>query len=250
MIDLGPPPFVFPKPAIIRPATADLLRYGSPSRSFLPGLTPVIFSPFRKPIEFVGASVLFDLGATTMAMPEGVEVGDLIIGIHARDAAATHATPDGYDNISSSNSGTPTYNIVRKFMVGSVDANVPRPLASGTPPNVSIAAAFRNVHPTTPLDVAATVTDGGSGMPNPPAITPVTNRAMIVACAMLDDDDIDFTAPDGMQLVDTIKTNVGGVSAGAAYLLQETAAEYDPAVFGGGGNDEWWAVTIALRPAS
>lgn len=33
MIDLGPPPLVFSKPAIIRPATEDLLKYGGPVTS-------------------------------------------------------------------------------------------------------------------------------------------------------------------------------------------------------------------------
>lgn len=43
MIDLGPPPFVFPKPAIIRPASAELLRYGGdPLAAMMPGMVMTI----------------------------------------------------------------------------------------------------------------------------------------------------------------------------------------------------------------
>ncbi len=40
-MDYGPPPLVFPKPAIVRPSDGDLLRYGMPREAMLPGMAPI-----------------------------------------------------------------------------------------------------------------------------------------------------------------------------------------------------------------
>ena len=48
--------------------------------------------------------------------------------------------------------------------------------------------AFRNVSPAFPFDVDAIQNSGGSGLPDPPSITPVTDNSMIVAVGFLDDE--------------------------------------------------------------
>lgn len=56
MIDFGPPPFVFPKPAIIRPVTAELLKYGGPTLAmpFTPGFRGKATPPTPIGVTYIG----------------------------------------------------------------------------------------------------------------------------------------------------------------------------------------------------
>jgi hypothetical protein len=113
--------------------------------------------------------------------------------------------------------------------------------------------AFRGVDPDTPQDVSHTFDSSGSnGQPNPPAITPVTDNCAIVISAALDDRTAggSMVAPAGFE--DVISSSDGSEASVSmmAWKIQETAASINPGTFTGAANDEWWAVTQALRPAS
>jgi hypothetical protein len=64
MIDLGPPPLVFPKPAIIRPSTRDLLNYGLPVGAVLPGIAGAMQG-------YVAAPLVFSLTNTANGVTNG-----------------------------------------------------------------------------------------------------------------------------------------------------------------------------------
>ena len=113
--------------------------------------------------------------------------------------------------------------------------------------------AFRNVDSTNPLNVSSpTAASGGTGMPNPPAITTISDGCMIVAMGFLDDDVVasSVTAPTNFTLA--LAAEYGSAGNGAtnmgAYFLQSTAGTEDAGAFGGTGDDAWFAAKAALNP--
>lgn len=123
-----------------------------------------------------------------------------------------------------------------------------------------IAMCFRNVDPTTPLDVAIQTAIGtGTIQPNPPAITPATAGSWIVVCG----------AGNGTQTGATLYTNPGDLSTstnqfraagagdvntiltGMGLKTNWSTGAFDPLTFTGGtpaaADQSWAAATLALR---
>lgn len=104
-----------------------------------------------------------------------------------------------------------------------------------------------------PLDATST-TSTNNGRPNPPAITTVTNNAVVIAVGAsggsLDDQLSNPTVPSGM--TNFFQNNLSNESAIAiASVLVSSPSTYDPAQFGGfstATKNGACAVTIALRP--
>jgi len=146
----------------------------------------------------------------------------------------------------------------RKFMGGTPDTSATITGGTGSTADAYALAiqVWRNVNTTTPLDVTSTTaTQTNTGIPNPPAITPVTAGAQIIVAA--------GTAHNG-----------GTDTFGAAYLsnfltaganddvdatigmgnILWTGGEYDPAAWTFSQSDATTfstnSVTMALRPAT
>ncbi len=122
----------------------------------------------------------------------------------------------------------------------------------------AVVHVWRNVDPTTPLDVAAVTATGiNAARPDAPAITPTTAGTVILAIGhgTGDTSPVAFTAPSGMEN-HVVETDFGlsfGAQVAIASYSGWTSGPYDPAAWTGGEstvNDAWAAVTIALRPAS
>lgn len=99
MIDIGPPPLIIPKPAIIRPASAADL-------AMLPGITPSITSAAKR-ATFI-ASATSDLA--TITIPSSAAANDLAVLIQKGGSAAgapSDVTPSGWSSI---NDGATTLN--------------------------------------------------------------------------------------------------------------------------------------------
>jgi uncharacterized protein YlzI (FlbEa/FlbD family) len=110
----------------------------------------------------------------------------------------------------------------------------------------TVVTAWRYVDTTTPLDVTTTEANATSGNPNPPAITTVTNRAMIVAVMYGDDLVGTPTAPSGYALAAFRSATAGGVAQ--SYLLEPLAGTEDPGTYSFATNDDQWVcLTIGLR---
>jgi hypothetical protein len=108
---------------------------------------------------------------------------------------------------------------------------------------------------TTPIDVTSTGPDtANTGDPTNPAITTVTNDALVLLFACVDSDDaVTVTAPSGYS--NTVFGNTGQSSTeiGATTMLASkiltTAGLETPGIWAASSSDKWLAVTVALRPA-
>lgn len=112
-------------------------------------------------------------------------------------------------------------------------------------------SVWRGVDQSTPQDVAAvTATGATSDLADPPAITPVTAGARIVAV---------YAASQGTATAWTAPTDVNdfaqvGLNKSRAGMgnIQWTGGAFDPAAVGEGNasaSNSWAAVSMALRPA-
>ena len=206
-------------------------------------------------ITYVGGltdNVIADSADTVSLTGLSLEPDDYVIVAIQSDDQIADADVDGdWPILFNSASSSPGLIVAAKFMGGTPDTEYST-VSVGDPGQV-VVKAFRGVSLTVPLDVTATTASGASGMPNPPSIDPVTSDCMIVIVGGLDDDNVTATAPTNYTTdFLTIAALGGGGGDGTCMmghrLLSGHAAE-DPAVFGGGGTDGWFAVTLALRPA-
>jgi hypothetical protein len=116
---------------------------------------------------------------------------------------------------------------------------------------------WRGVDPTTPMDVTPVTATGINGSrPNPPAITPITPGAVVLACGcgMQTSTGSAFTVPSGMQ--NGVSVNSDGSTSDCGTFIASiswTSGSYDPAQATGGTtstSSSWAASTLALRPES
>lgn len=118
---------------------------------------------------------------------------------------------------------------------------------------------FRGVDPTTPMDVTYQLQALANDrpLPNPPAITPVTEGAWVVACGSGHGafDANDFTSSDLTNFLSQQNESTSfDPLVGMGYIPDWESGAVDPAQFGGGttANPTWCsagAITFALRPA-
>lgn len=138
-----------------------------------------------------------------------------------------------------------------KIMGSTPDTTFPLPSTINTS-NSQAAAVFvwRNVQG---LDVTPTTATGANGrQANPPAITPVTSKAVIMAIgAAAHTAAVNFTNTQLNSFVSINQTATRSVTLGAGYV-NWTSGAFDPDAFtitGSTTSDAWTAVTLALRPS-
>ena len=122
---------------------------------------------------------------------------------------------------------------------------------------ICVVSVWRNVNPTTILDVAVEQVGGfNGGLSDPPSITPITTDAVILAMGL-------GTLPGGSSNVFTPPAGLSNVVSGVqtnsttsvnAFIgsFDWVSGAYDPAAATGGGStgqDAWNGKTLALRPA-
>ncbi len=200
-------------------------------------------------IRFIGATTA-DVSTSTINLPAGLEKDDVIIVATLSDDVSLPNYPTGYTEGQRGNvAGRNIYFMWAYKVMGSPPDSTATGLTSDSRTG-HVALAFRNISPSTPLDVSPPpASGGGTGMPNSPSVT-TSNKSAIVSLGFLDDDLVaDTTAPSGYTLAvnHSFGTSGNGGTLMAAYLLNAVAGIYDPDAFGGSGNDEWVAATVALR---
>jgi hypothetical protein len=103
-----------------------------------------------------------------------------------------------------------------------------------------VASVFRGVSGF----VNSAVAFGSIGMPNPPSLT--ASGGLWISTGHLDDDSVTMTAPSGWELSGAEDYSGSPSSSTAiAYKIAEQTSD-NPGGFGGGGNDDWRAVTAVF----
>ena len=211
-----------------------------------------------KSVQSVGSSVEYigyatnswaNGGSWTSSNPLDVlsvaEVGDLVVVAIMFDAAEDNTWSWGGMNINEIYDGTNDRQPGAYVGYKIVEATDQNPYISGVStgwdPVVAIASVFRGIS----SFVNYGLSSGISAMPNPPALT--ANGDLWVITGHLDDDLVSMTAPANYTLSasETVGSSNDGGSLAIAYRI-ETLTSDDPAVFGGGGTDDWKATTITF----
>jgi hypothetical protein len=199
-------------------------------------------------ITFIGSSSGTNSGGGgfNLSLPGGLQENDLVLGIACCDAGSV-ASPTGYTSISNGNINSVQHTLSYKFMGGSPDTYFPVPSMSASSGVAAVVMVFRGVNTSTPLDTTTTTATGGSGDPDCPSITTVTDGAFVVAVGCLDDDAITSCTISGYSDVDF--AGIVAISAMMAYKNVATAGAENPAAFVTNGDDAWISFSVALRPA-
>jgi hypothetical protein len=212
-----------------------------------------------------GGSANIDLTALVDGIASAATTGDEVILI-AGGSSGIDTAPAGPDgtwteiiaNIFISDSLKSNLRAWRKRMGAVPDTSVTVSLVNNSAGGGgAIAFVARGVDAATALDVAVvTTSDVNSAMVNPPAITPVTAGALILAGGFGSSDPtpVAFTGPanmTGFHQAQGAGSTRGGV-IGAAVKTDWTAGAFDPDAFTGGETSascSWIGFSIVLRPA-
>jgi VCBS repeat-containing protein len=222
-------------------------------------------------VYLVGTSQYF-MGTGTVTthtfdLPSGLQEGDLVVvvtgQVYTSDKAPGVLT-SGYTEVAelyANDSVDANVSVNYKFMGATPDTeiqvvgNTANPYPAGT-----VVQVFRGVDTTTPMDVTpVTATGVNTGIPTPPAITPVTSGARVVSLfgtAVYYTDSVSnppnppsgFLQPSGGITGSTYKFQAGIASApwdGIGEVAPEAWSNVCDSA-----NDSWGAVTLALRPAA
>lgn len=206
-----------------------------------------------------GATV--DLTALSGGSNTSPSTGDIVIVAVATGSSTDRSigvTTSGYSEIVELYSGddnASNFSVNWKIMGASPDTSVvTTPSGNNNDALTVIAHVWRGVDSGTPFDVSyqsATGTNGGR--PTPPAITPTTSGAIIIACGcagVANAQSAGFTTATLSNFITiNITDSYDSVSGMGSYAW--TSGTYTPAQFGGNRantGDSWCAATLALRP--
>ena len=181
---------------------------------------------------------------------------DIVIYGHASDGIVSPGVQTtGYTDImTDTGTALPGHESGYKIMGATPDTVITFNQVSPREYTAGVLQIWRGVDTSTPIDATPTTASGGSGAPNSPSYTTVTNGALIFAIGFLDDDNSAgiVTVPSGYSnlLAHDNTSNTDNATSMIASKELATAGTDDPAEFGGGLDDGWYAVTFALRPAA
>lgn len=188
--------------------------------------------------------------STTTVTLSGTAAGQVVYAFQA--GGADGAYPSGYTGLLSQELDFTYFLISRKVLSGA-DTSIVFPandLGEGVGTACG-AVVLSGVNTTTPEDATTTSTDG-SGQPNSPSITTVTNGALVISvfAALLDSPDATYTEPSGY----TNKIDVSGTASvdsglGVASLIKASAGAENPGAWSNVLTDFWDAASVAVRPA-
>lgn len=207
------------------------------------------------PSFVVGTNYNQSLGSS-FAYPAGIQKDDFIIISQSNDTGSfkqvpTDSSSTTYTSLLNFQLNVPSYLISYKFADGT-ESGTNVTLETISSKGSAVIQVFRGVDRATPFDVTSTTSFASSGDPDPPSITTITNNCMIVVAGFLDDDSgVTVYAPDRYSNLNYGESDAlagdDSVTMMASRILTVAGAE-NPGSFFTTGDDEWRAVTMALRP--
>lgn len=202
-----------------------------------------------------GATV--SLTSLTGGSDSSASAGDVVIAAVSKAATGLISTTiSGYVKIAESYSDDNTdtnFSFFYKVMGPTPDTSFVVPSSGANFNGLTVAVqVWRGVDPARPLDVLSTSASGiNTGQPNPPAITPSTSGAIIIAAGGNGGNGGVFTSSDLSNFITAFVFNSQSSTIGMGSYAWSSGA-FDPAQFGGGTTSvaaSWGAATLALRPA-
>lgn len=220
-------------------------------------------------IQYVGGYVIGRLGnvddinITLTSLTGGIAsapaAGDFVL-IYWCTADVFTNTISGYTSIATAFASDNTPSAIRasyKFMTSTPDtsATVTGGTGNSNNPGAAYVSVWRGVNTTTPMDVTrTTASSANSVLANPPAITPVTSGAVIVAGGAGGHiaGTQTFSSSNLTSFLSAGANDTRDVTIGGGYN-EWTSGAFDPAAFTFSSSDatgySWCAITVALRPA-
>lgn len=203
----------------------------------------------------INGVVELGFGTQDIELPAGLQEGDVVLVMDAFDNAVEgdglEANTQGY-TVTTLDQASPGCHYGYKVMGSTPDTHVTLGQHGGYK-GAYIITAWRGVDPNQVLDVPTpTKTTGVSSTISPPSIAPVTDGALVIVMAFLDDDDT-TVAQFPPQYGAAYQSNTyQGLSDHAATLAMAgklvKAGEENPGNFVMNASDAWIGATIALRP--
>jgi len=182
----------------------------------------------------------------------GLESGDLVLLFYSDDDGNLPSSITGWSKLPLSgnnpdNNDLPSTSGFYKF------ANSSSVQVNSIPLNTNaMMVAFRNIDSSDPFDVTPIPKNvAGTGDPNPPLISTVTDNCMIVAVGFLDDDRATTASsrpPFGYTLANVTSAANSSTILVAYKNLKSAGNENPTRFFSEDGNDANKAYTIALKP--
>jgi hypothetical protein len=198
-------------------------------------------------------------GNVTIAMPVGIQDGDvaIVFGGHPHRAASPLGpSTSGYTEVHIHTAAAPNVGAWYKVMGASPDANVALQGSGNTDDGTAyVGYVLRGVDPGTVEDVISTFAGPTTGTnPNPPAITPATDGALVISFAGSTVNDPTVGNPVGFtdQVINVANDVVDITVAGA--LLEDCpgGVAVDPGAWGetvaSWGSGDNYRITMAIRP--
>ncbi len=246
MIDFALPPIEFPKPAIIRPATEELLRYGGdPMAAMLPGIAPVITGG-ATPLAVAASNNGSGAAANThtINLPSGIISGNLLLMLFTTFDGRAFTPPSGWTTIFSQ-SNTVTLSAAYKVADGSEGATTTCTTASTGSRSAHVTLRITG-YQATPQSATAT---GSSTGPNPPSLSPswgTASETLFIAGF----GNRATSAPSGIpaNYADLLSGVNGSGPVAALATRIATLSSDDPGAFTS-ESSSWVAGTIAVRAA-
>jgi hypothetical protein len=171
----------------------------------------------------------------------------LVMGGHARTGSNAGVSTSGYTELFDTTS-TVRFSASWKRMGATPDTSVDC-IGSGNSNDAVVYGyiIFRGVSQVTAIDATSTTTSG-TGQPNSPSITTVTNGSVVVSAFLQNARAFTYTEPSGYTLTYTNEwddTNDAAISA--AWKTITTAGAENPAPWSLGATGSFQAASIALR---
>jgi hypothetical protein len=188
------------------------------------------------------------------------QAGDLVLLTIAHGAESTSlmSAPSGYTQLArfaASDSNDTVLYVGYKIMGPTPDTTFPVVSSlNSRNAQTAIVFVFRGVDPANPIDVTTTTATGTNGRrANPPAITPITQNATVVAigAGAHTASSVNYTTTTLTNFKTLFSTDTYDIVHGAGYF-EWTSGAVDPAAFEAANSstsDSWCAATVALRPA-
>jgi len=190
-------------------------------------------------------------GGGTVTIPGTPQENDIVLLSRVCDNALDAATISevGYNEIAQDPANSnPGRSVAWKRMGASPDSSITVG-GEGTFAQSYICRLYRDVDTSTAVDNTPAHSSGASGTPDCASYTTITNGARRVLIGFLDDDSVTATeAPTGYGSLAT--SNNTGRSLMQAERDEATAGADDPGLWTTAGNDEWYAIHFAWRPAT